>query len=1119
MTPRLVRASRLRTLGLAAIMACGVATRATAAVDHRFFRQQRDSALAADSFNRANQTPLAGNWTSTSLNLSSNHVVPASLGTDGRAYYSGTTWPANQYSKAQLFVTGTAGGDQGMGLIVRQSTSAVTYYRLAVDHATSNNVGLSKRVAGTYTSLATFTQSWTDGDVWELRVIGARLQVFRNGTQVGTDVTDCAIASGAAGIAYSSSETAASLDNWEGGAVVNPAPAWPDEPPGFVTFKNTDFTAFPTDGWSSDGGTIVTDATAPVSPTHHVIQWEYDTTLANGTSPGTVQTYEFDQVDAYFLGFYFKFSNPYSNGVNGTGMWWASGMAGGTLSVVLGQDSTIFFSVLVPDSLGGAYNLTANVSNPKVTLGTWHRFEHYFQPASSPTAHDGIIRWWIDGVLCGNYTDRRWPAPHQDWYAWSYWPGWDGAAHGHPAFTGYQWVDHTYLSHPITGLRAWDHFNRANETPIDGNWTSASALAGINLDSTRVVPAHLVYTDAEAYYTAIDWPNDQYSRAKLYVTGAAGEDAGMGLVVRATSSYSSSVPRTEYRLTLDHADSANVSLEAIVADAFTTLATFTQTWTDGDVWELRVTGATLQVFRNDSQVGSDVIDSSVTVGYPGIAYSSTDSAAAADDWEGGGIVRDDFARADETPLAGAWSSSGLNLSGDQVIPASLGTNGQARYAAAPWPSDQYSQARLCVVGTGGSDQGMGLLVRNADATTTYYRLAVDHASSNNVGLSKRINGAYTNLASFTQSWTNGDLWGLRVKDTTLQIFRNGTQVGSDVTDASIASGSAGLAYSSTETAATAAEWEGGAVSGGAAVPTPVDRTVATTLAANVGFIYEGPNPLQTGVMEGSIDPVRIAVLRGRVFDRSGEAVSGVTITVLNHPEWGQTVSRADGGYDFAANGGAPLTLTYAKAGYLPGQRTVATVWQDYAPVPSVSLVLLDTAVTAIHFSAPIEVARGTAQTDTNGTRRATLLFRQGTTATLVLPDTTLSVDTIHVRATEYTVGPTPRRPCPRRYHLRLPIPTRSTCRWMKPRRRERPVSNSRIPSPSTLKTISPSRSERPFRSAATIRCAVSGCRKRMARWSGFCPRVVTPPRSTSMGIASLPTRRHLRRLGLRQPNG
>ncbi len=186
----------------------------------------------------------------------------------------------------------------------------------------------------------------------------------------------------------------------------------------------------------------------------------------------------------------------------------------------------------------------------------------------------------------------------------------------------------------------------------------------------------------------------------------------------------------------------------------------------------------------------------------------------------------------------------------------------------------------------------------------------------------------------------------------------------------------------------------------------VDPTVATTVAVGTEFLYTGPNPIQTGVSPGTIDPVRAAVLRGKVMTRDGQPLSGVTITILNHPEYGQTLSRVDGMFDMAINGGGLMTVCYEKDGYLTAQRPVEVPWQDFAWLPDVALNPLDTQVTVIDFSEPIEVAQGSVITDEDGTRQATLLFTEGTAAEIVLSDgTTQPVDSLSVRATEYTVGP------------------------------------------------------------------------------------------------------------------
>jgi RHS repeat-associated protein len=193
----------------------------------------------------------------------------------------------------------------------------------------------------------------------------------------------------------------------------------------------------------------------------------------------------------------------------------------------------------------------------------------------------------------------------------------------------------------------------------------------------------------------------------------------------------------------------------------------------------------------------------------------------------------------------------------------------------------------------------------------------------------------------------------------------------------------------------------------ATVAPPLDRTVATDLATATEFLYTGSDPIQTGVVSGTIEARRVAVLRGRVLTQAGEPLSGVEITVLNHPEYGQTLSRLDGMFDMAVNGGGPLTVSYARDGYLPVQRHVNAPWQDYAWLPEVVLIPLDSQVTTIILTdtTPIQVAQGSVISDTDGTRQATLFVPQGTQAELVLPGgVTQTLTSLGIRATEYTVG-------------------------------------------------------------------------------------------------------------------
>jgi RHS repeat-associated protein len=189
----------------------------------------------------------------------------------------------------------------------------------------------------------------------------------------------------------------------------------------------------------------------------------------------------------------------------------------------------------------------------------------------------------------------------------------------------------------------------------------------------------------------------------------------------------------------------------------------------------------------------------------------------------------------------------------------------------------------------------------------------------------------------------------------------------------------------------------------------------TTVADATSFLYTGANPIQKDVAAGAIKENRVAVLRGRVLNRMGGGIAGVRVTVLDHPELGRTSTRTDGRFDIAVNGGGAVTLRYERAGWIPVQRTVETPWEDYASVEDAVMIPYDDAVTTIDLDSEedIQVHRATASTDADGTRRATLMFAEGTNAEMVLPDGSKQpLEDLDVRATEYTVGPDGREAMP-----------------------------------------------------------------------------------------------------------
>ncbi|WP_173132599.1 carboxypeptidase regulatory-like domain-containing protein [Pseudaquabacterium terrae] len=195
--------------------------------------------------------------------------------------------------------------------------------------------------------------------------------------------------------------------------------------------------------------------------------------------------------------------------------------------------------------------------------------------------------------------------------------------------------------------------------------------------------------------------------------------------------------------------------------------------------------------------------------------------------------------------------------------------------------------------------------------------------------------------------------------------------------------------------------------GGSLNPTPNDPTTTTIMGRSTEFLYKGANPIQIGVLPQTIEPKRAAVVRGKVTDATGNPLEGVKVQIHKNATYGHTFTRADGVFDMAVNGGGPLRVSYVKPGFIGVHRNVHVRWQDYAVVDDVVLTALDPLVTTVSLDGaqPMQAARGSVSTDEDGTRRATVLFPQGTTAAMVLANGTQQpLTTLGVRATEFTVG-------------------------------------------------------------------------------------------------------------------
>lgn len=191
------------------------------------------------------------------------------------------------------------------------------------------------------------------------------------------------------------------------------------------------------------------------------------------------------------------------------------------------------------------------------------------------------------------------------------------------------------------------------------------------------------------------------------------------------------------------------------------------------------------------------------------------------------LASDDFNRADANTLGTSWNT--FTVGGEQIGIAtnrakfkSLGSGDAYSSYNITWPNDQYSEA-MCIANNAGEGDGVGcgVAVRmDTGGALTLYRAVVNTNGGGQVQLSKVIAGVYTLIANVAVTWFDDDLLRLEVSGTTLRLYRNNGQIGTNYTDSSVSSGRAGVAYSSTAGANNSLNsWSAGsldAVAGGGA---------------------------------------------------------------------------------------------------------------------------------------------------------------------------------------------------------------------------------------------------------------------------------------------------------------
>lgn len=190
--------------------------------------------------------------------------------------------------------------------------------------------------------------------------------------------------------------------------------AWPNAPTGLTLLSDTVFPTLRGNGWDAvqrqqtngSGLFLVPDPTAPLGG--NVLEFKYATGYTGGSEPGCAFFTPPSPVKETYFATWWKPSNPWQNhpGSNVNKLLFLFSSGAPIYLQMFGSPGTL---QVVPEFSGDTRRLPPNRTATTVVLGAWHQVEWYVK-YSTPGSRDGITRWWLDGVLQGEYTDLAMPS-------------------------------------------------------------------------------------------------------------------------------------------------------------------------------------------------------------------------------------------------------------------------------------------------------------------------------------------------------------------------------------------------------------------------------------------------------------------------------------------------------------------------------------------------------------------------------------------------------------------------------------------------------------------------------------------------------------------------------------
>lgn len=270
--------------------------------------------------------------------------------------------------------------------------------------------------------------------------------------------------------------------------------AFPNEPSGSSQILNWPFNSVTTSGgynvvWDVYGSiNIMPDSTAPLSPSNCM-----RSRMEAGNMYGGSQV-EYNMSTIYndlFVGLWWRTNSQFFGRTTANKMFFVRGPSVNGFFGLAGPQAGPWYigfghntgSLDNSHIMAGDLGLIGypNVNTVLIERGTWAKIEVYIKKSTTSTSRDGIVRWWVNGILVGNYTTVNYAQNGLNTWLWS--ETWDGTVNN-PIPTNPQehWVDHLYISTGGVVTPSPSVPTIHSITPTSGPVGTPITIAGANFD-------------------------------------------------------------------------------------------------------------------------------------------------------------------------------------------------------------------------------------------------------------------------------------------------------------------------------------------------------------------------------------------------------------------------------------------------------------------------------------------------------------------------------------------------------------------------------------------------------------------------------------------------------------